>query len=132
MKEYSLEGKKGFGVLFESENWRIAYHVYEEAVNGMRAATQWGMHMDSQETFTLLQGTGYLVVQQQDGQLKKQRLEQYKMYMVECGEPHVLILTEQSKVLITENRNMEHTTNKPMTEEEMKNIKSFIREENRK
>ncbi len=70
MKEYSLEGKKGFGVLFESENWRIAYHVYEEAVNGMRAATQWGMHMDSQETFTLLQGTGYLVVQQQDGQLK--------------------------------------------------------------
>ncbi len=52
--------------------------------------------------------------------------------MVECGEPHVLILTEQSKVLITENRNMEHTTNKPMTEEEMKNIKSFIREENRK
>ena len=40
MKEYSLEGKKGFGVLFESENWRIAYHVYEEAVNGMRAVTQ--------------------------------------------------------------------------------------------
>ena len=123
--------KKGFGVFLESDDWRIAYHAYEEQVNGVSSIKNWGIHLDSGETFTLLEGNACLAVKSDAGHLQLHTLSKNDLYYVEAGERHILVLLEGAKVLITENRNMTNSCTEPVTKEEAKTIYTFMKGERR-
>ncbi|OUP83264.1 hypothetical protein B5F07_11335 [Lachnoclostridium sp. An169] len=129
MKKYSWDGKKGFGVFEESGQWRIAHHVYEETVNGMAAAGTWGIHRDSDEVFVLIRGSAALAVKgaEEDGRMSVFQLEKKQIYMVEAGEPHILILKEDTEVLVIENRNMDNSVKFAAQPEEKEKIETFMK-----
>lgn len=129
MKTYGWEERRGFGIFAESRGWRVAYHSYEESVNGISAAAEWGIHLDSDETFTLLSGKGYLAVKSREGALEICGLNPGELYIVEAGERHILVLKEGARVLITENRNMENSKKEPAQREELEQIRAFMKGE---
>ena len=122
MKEYSWIDRQGFGVFLESGGWRMGYHSYEESQNGLSSVKQWGIHVDSDEAFALLEGKAYLALRSPNGGCSIASLVQGDIYLVEKGEPHILILTEGTRILITENRDMSHTVNEPATAREIQMI----------
>lgn len=131
MIQYDLSGRRGFSVIHESTGWRIACHGYDPAVNGIGALGEWGIHLDSEEAFVLLQGRGVLAVQDEsgrnengrdesgqdengqgengqdeNGQIRVISMEPSRLYVVGAGERHAIALGEGSLVLIMENEDM--------------------------
>lgn len=126
MIQYDLSGRRGFSVIHESAGWRIACHGYDPAVNGIGALGEWGIHLDSEEAFVLLQGRGVLAVQDEsgrnengrdesgqdengqgeNGQIRVISMEPSRLYVVGAGERHAIALAEGSLVLIMENEDM--------------------------
>lgn len=131
MVQYDLSGRRGFSVIHESAGWRIACHGYEPEVNGIGALREWGIHLDSEEVFVLLQGRGVLAVQDErgqdengrdergqdengrdengrdeNGQVRVTSMEPSRLYVVGAGERHAIALAEGSLVLIMENEDM--------------------------
>lgn len=129
MEHKNWKKKKGFGVFLESGDWRIAYHAFEEQTNGESSIKKWGIHQDSGETFTLLEGEACLAVKDENGDVQLQRISRNDVYFVEAGERHILVLSEGTKVIITENKDMKNTVTEPVTEEDIKTIKTFLKGE---
>lgn len=99
----------GFRVIHESDGWRMAYHAYKKEVNSLSALKKWGVHVDSDEAFVLLKGSMLLATSgtlEHGTPVKVEIVQPGQMYCVEKGEKHALVLTEDSVVLIMENRDM--------------------------
>lgn len=127
MKQYDWTGRSGFGVFLESGGWRIAYHAYDEAVNGPSAVKNWGMHLDSDEMFVLLAGSAVLAVKSDAGEVRTARLIPGDVSLVETGERHILALTPGARVLIAENRNMDNSRTEPADDSEIAQIVRALR-----
>lgn len=121
MVQYDLSKRRGFSVIHESAGWRTACHGWDPAVNGIGALREWGIHLDSEEAFVLLQGRGVLAVQDEsgqgengqdesgqdaNGQVRVTSMEPSRLYVVGAGERHAIALAEDSLVLIMENEDM--------------------------
>lgn len=130
MEKISLTQRSGFEVIHNSVNWRIAVHAYEEAVNGITAFTEWGVHEDSQEAFILLEGEAWLVLSEvgedpKDYQLH--RLEKESVFVVQKKEYHSIILVPDSQVLIMENLDMSNSGKKPVDPKVIQAVKKSLK-----
>lgn len=116
MKLTTLKEKKGFEVLHDSTEWRIAIHAYEEKVNGKSSFKNWGRHMDSQEAFLLLKGKGWLITSPDGEEAMIHELTGEEIVVVESGERHAILLGEDSAALIIENEDMSNSVTEPIEE----------------
>lgn len=116
MTVHSFKEMTGFYVLHNSEDWRVALHAYDESVNGICALKNWGIHMDSEEAFALLEGRAVLLTKDSETSPKCCIMEKGKLYVVNAGERHGIGLLPGSRVLIMENRDMSRFCQEPITE----------------
>lgn len=119
MLETDMRAARGFEVLHDSKEWRIAAHTYEKEVNGIEAFLTWGIHETSEEAFLLLSGKGWLVTSREgkdpeDYQIHELSID--KLCVVEQAERHAIILTPGSQALIVENEDMSVSRTEPVTE----------------
>lgn len=117
MTVHSFRESSGFSVLHNSENWRVALHAYEESVNGISALKNWGIHVDSEEAFALLEGRAVLVTKNSGKRPECCIMEKGRLYVVNAGERHGIGLFPGSSVLIMENRDMSRFCQEPIEEE---------------
>ena len=94
MLKTSCEDRKGFEVLHNSEGWRLAIHAYEPDINGVPSLKNWGRHLDSQEAFLLLNGKGWLVICDDEGNYEVSQLSKTEILIVEKAERHAILLAE--------------------------------------
>lgn len=106
MVQYDLSKEHGFSVIHNSGGWRTACHCYEPSVNGIGALKEWGIHVDSEEAFLLMCGTGVLAVMDERGQVTVIPMEPFRLYVVGAGEMHAIALQSETRVLIMENADM--------------------------
>lgn len=117
MLKTSCEKRKGFEVLHNSEDWRLAIHAYEPEINGVPSLKNWGRHLDSQEAFLLLNGKGWLVTCDDNGSYEVADLSRTEILIVEKGERHAILLAEGAFALIVENKDMSNSVNEAMEPE---------------
>lgn len=120
---------KGFRVMHEYGGWRIAYHAYEEKINSIRALKNWGVHVDSDEAFVLVEGKAVLATSgtlEQPAPAIVEEIRPGNLYVVEHGERHAIALAEGAAVLIMENRDMSNFIETEINSEEMKKIKAYF------
>lgn len=122
MKQYEI-GARGFEVLHNSGGWRLAVHGYEEQTNGLSSLAQWGRHLDSEEAFVLLKGKAWLSERSEEGELRTEPLKPLKVYLVETGTRHAIVVAEDTQVLIAENRNMDNSVTEPISARELEQIR---------
>lgn len=117
MVNYDIGSNKGFEVVHNSKEWRIAVHTYEEKINGLDSFQNWGIHETSEEAFVLIKGQAWLIIvaegkKEEDFQI--QSLQMNQLYLVEQGERHAILLKEDSSVLIMENLDMSQSRSEPI------------------
>ncbi len=137
MLTYELRNHSGFDVIHNSTSWRIALHAYDAEVNGLESLKNWGFHRDSQEGFVLLKGAAWLLVLEESGDdqvgteetadgWKLYHLEPERLYVVQPGEGHAIVLKEDSEVLIIENRDMSQTDSRAIRQDVQMAVKKEI------
>lgn len=117
MTVHNFQEQSGFSVLHNSGDWRVALHAYEESVNGISALKNWGIHVDSEEAFAMLDGRAFLVTKNSGKSPECCIMEKGKLYVVNAGERHGIGLLPGSSVLIMENRDMSRFCQEPIEEE---------------
>ena len=126
MVNVSFGDRGGFSVLYNSTPWRTALHAWQEEVNGISALKEWGMHMDSEESFVLLCGSAVLASQDEEGRVTAVEMELYTQYVIGAGERHAVILREGARVFIAENRDMGNTKFVPMEKDALESIQKMF------
>ena len=106
MIQYNLASYSGFQVIHNSTEWRTAIHSYKKEINGIEALKDWGIHVDSEEAFVLLSGEAILAIKDDKEQVRIIKMNSLKKYVVAMAERHAIVLKENAKVLIMENRDM--------------------------
>ena len=127
MKQIGILQAKGFEVLHNSQGWRIAEHAYQPDVNGIPAFLTWGRHLDSEEAFLLLSGEGYLVTSKAGKDYHITPLKKGEICLVETGERHAILLSEDGRALIVENQDMSNSVTEPIDDELRKEILELLR-----
>lgn len=117
MKAYTLDQAKGFEVIHNSKEWRVAVHAYQPEVNGVPSFHLWGRHMDSEEGFVLLEGRGWLATSTDGKDFHIQELKHMELTLVEQAERHAILLEEGGRALIVENLDMSNSVNEEMDPE---------------
>lgn len=129
MLNYKIGNVSGFEVLHNSREWRIAVHSYEEKVNGLEAFQNWGIHETSEEAFVLLEGQAWLATSRA-GKLKDdfhiEPLQARRLYLVERGECHAILLKEDSSVLIMEDLDMSRSRIEPICESVIDAVRKVV------
>lgn len=87
------EPKHGF------ENWLVAYLTYAEEYDNITFVER---HMETDEVFVLLKGSGTLFIGED---LKQTKMEVNKIYNVQKATWHNIKVSKDALVLIVENRN---------------------------
>lgn len=106
MIQYDLASYSGFQVIHNSTEWRTAIHSYKKEINGIEVLKDWGIHVDSEEAFVLLSGEAILTIKDDKEQVRIIKMDPLKKYVVAMAERHAIVLKENAKVLIIENRDM--------------------------
>jgi hypothetical protein len=149
MLKYELDNRSGFEVVHNSAAWRIAVHAYAPEVNGLESFRNWGVHTDSEEGFVLLKGAAWLITSdapvvdptddakdaadEKIAQAAEKAegwelcsLEKEKLYLVQKGERHAILLKEGSQVLIMENQDMSRTYSQAISPDILEAVKQKI------
>ena len=96
----------GFRDLFFSSGWRVSYADYNAASNDVSSIHRMEKHLETDEAFSLIRGTVYLVSGGKGeciGPLDVRKLEQETLYVIGKGEWHVAVFQQGAAVLIIEN-----------------------------
>ena len=117
MVKYNIMGAKGFEVIHNSQEWRIAEHAFEENVNGVSSFVNWGRHLDSEEAFLLLCGKGWLVTSTDGFDYEIHPVKDGELQLVQTAERHAILLGDGARTLIVENQDMSHSVTEPIGEE---------------
>lgn len=104
IREYT---EPGYSPVIDYESWRVAVlnDIDELEVSNLKTMQK---HLLSDEVFVLLKGSCTLFTAgngKEVGMIQSTNLEPYKCYNVKAGVWHTHTLTENSSVLIVENRN---------------------------
>lgn len=101
IKEYS-QNRSGFDVVFKSEGWQMAVVTYDEQYDEKKH-THMARHMTTDEVFVLTDGSATLCTIDKDNEIAKISLAKNKMYVVEKGTWHSLILSRDAVAVAVEN-----------------------------
>lgn len=96
MQIENFEGED-FQVLFSNSGWKIGTLCYSKRFSSLSAKER---HLQTDEAFVLLKGAATLWVEGQTFAMQPCRL-----YLVNCGEWHHLIVSRDAVVLVVENSN---------------------------
>lgn len=125
IKEYTAPG---YSPVIDYESWRVAVlnSIDELDVENLKDMQK---HTLSDEVFVLLKGSCTLFTGGNGdtiGDISATTMEPLKMYNVKAGVWHTHTLTEDSSVLIVENRNTcdENSPRIDLTEEQLKQLKA--------
>ncbi|HIU75695.1 MAG TPA: hypothetical protein IAC62_07430 [Candidatus Pelethocola excrementipullorum] len=129
MVNYEIGNTKGFEVVHNSKEWRIAVHTYEKKVNGLEALQNWGIHETSEEAFVLMMGQAWLITAvegKREDDFQIHPLQMHQVYLVEQGERHAILLKEDSSVLIMENLDMNKSRNESICESIVEAVRKVV------
>lgn len=101
IKSYEKQ-KDGFSVVLKSDGWQMAVVTYEEQYD-IKNHTRMARHMTTDEVFTLIYGEAALYTADKDNKIEKINLEKGKIYCIEKGTWHSLILSKDALLIATEN-----------------------------
>jgi hypothetical protein len=96
----------GFRDLFFSKGWRVSFSDYDPFSNDASSIHKMEKHLETEEVFSLVRGTVYLVTGGKGaciGSLEAKKLKKETLYVVEKDEWHVAVFQQKSAVLIVEN-----------------------------
>ena len=104
MTEVIEIGLKGFNSVFKSDSWQIATITYDkgyskEGFNHMKR------HLTTDEVFTLINGNAVLHTAE-DGEFIDTNVEKGKIYCVRKGTWHYLEISEDSMLMVVENKDL--------------------------
>ncbi len=128
IKEYT---EPGYAPVIDYESWRVAVlnDIDELEVSNLRTMQK---HLLSDEVFVLLKGSCTLFTAgngKEVGTVRSTNLEPYKCYNVKAGVWHTHTLTENSSVLIVENRNTcdDNSPTVVLDEEQLRQLRESYR-----
>ncbi len=103
---------KGFAPLLITEQWQLAQLNYsrEQSPGEIKELE---MHLNTDETFTLLEGKAFLIAANEIENLEMIWLKKGRTYNIPKGVWHNIAMMEESSVLIAENANT-HVAEKPI------------------
>ena len=94
--------KDGFSIVLKSEGWQMAIVTYAEQYDEKNYKNI-ARHMTTDEVFTLIEGDATLCTTDENDKIQKIKLEKKKIYCIEKGTWHSLILSEDAVLVATEN-----------------------------
>ena len=101
IKEYERK-KDGFDIVMKSDGWQMAIVTYEEQYDA-KNRTKMARHLTTDEAFVLVEGDAVLYTADENEHLKEIKLEKNKIYVVEKGTWHALVLSRDAVAVATEN-----------------------------
>ena len=108
IQEYARK-KDGFDIVMKSDGWQMAVVTYEEQydeTNKKKVAR----HLSTDEAFVLIMGDAILFTTEENDQQKEIKLMKNKIYVVEKGTWHSLILSKDAIAVAVENANVKPET----------------------
>ncbi len=90
-------GGEDFTTLFTAAGWKIGSLCYSKRFSALTVAER---HLQTAEAFVLLKGNATLWVEGQSIKMQPCRL-----YLVDCGEWHHIVVSRNAVVLVAENSN---------------------------
>ncbi len=131
IKQYN---KPGYAPVIDFEAWRVAIlnDIDELEVHNLKTMQK---HQETDEVFVLLRGSCTLFTAgngEEVGAIQSTNLEPCKCYNVKAGVWHTHTLTENSSVLIVENRNTcdENSPVVQLTDEQIRQLQSSYHPDN--
>ena len=128
IREYN---EPGYAPVIDFESWRVAVlnDIDELELHNLKTMQK---HLESDEVFVLLKGSCTLFTAgngAEIGSIQGTGLEPYKCYNVKAGVWHTHTLTENSSVLIVENRDTcdENSPVIKLTEEQIQELRNCYR-----
>lgn len=128
IREYT---EPGYAPVIDYESWRVAVlnDIDELEVSNLRTMQK---HLLSDEVFVLLKGSCTLFTAgngEEPAAVHSTNLEPYKCYNVKAGVWHTHTLTENSSVLIVENRNTcdDNSPTAALSEEQIRQLRESYR-----
>ncbi|SKA76461.1 hypothetical protein SAMN05443428_101197 [Caloramator quimbayensis] len=126
----NIEGE-GFKPLIDFNSWRVAQNTYCNEINDIENVKTFGRHLETDEVFVLLEGQAALFTagfEEKMGEINVTVLEKNKLYNIKQNQWHALILNNNSKVLIIENRdtNEKNSNIYHITEDDRKKMKELL------
>lgn len=101
IKEYE-KNKDGFNVVMKSPLWQMAIVTYENQYDDENKE-KIARHMTTDEAFVLVDGTATLYTVDENDCLEGVPLEKNKIYVVEKGTWHSLVLSKDALAVAVEN-----------------------------
>jgi len=105
MKKIFEKEKDGFSIVLKSEGWQMAIVTYAEQYD-VKNYTKMARHMTTDEVFALIEGDATLCTINGNDNIEKIPLEKSKIYCIEKGTWHSLILSEDAVLVVTENKDV--------------------------
>ena len=97
--------KNGFSIVLKSDGWQMAIVTYAEQYD-VKNHTKMARHMTTDEVFALIEGDATLCTINKNDGIEKIPLEKNKIYCIEKGTWHSLVLSEDAVLVATENENI--------------------------
>ena len=97
--------KDGFSIVLKSEGWQMAIVTYAEQYD-VKNHTKMARHMTTDEVFALIKGKATIYTINEKNVIEKITLEKGKIYCIEKGTWHSLVLSEDAVLVATENANV--------------------------
>ena len=124
-----IEGN-GYTPLKDFESWRLAA-LLPSHTNAVDSVKVFGRHNTTDEVFTLLCGTAYMVTAGKSDDpinLNIVKLEQGTLFVVDAGEWHAAILEQDAQILITENRDTSDSNTEEIKPEQLVFIQTTVKD----
>ncbi len=91
-----------FQRLTSFDGWAIGFVRYGERFSKLGELER---HMETDEAFVLLEGSGTLYEQDEDGNLNEFPMEKCRVYMVTKGVWHHVTVSHDATIMVVENSN---------------------------
>ena len=101
IKEYERK-KDGFDIVMKSDSWQMAIVTYEEQYDA-KNRTKMARHLTTDEAFVLVEGDAVLYTADENNLQREIKLVKNKIYVVEKGTWHALVLSRDAVAVATEN-----------------------------
>lgn len=101
IREYERK-KDGFDIVMKSDGWQMAVVTYEDQYDE-KNSKKLARHLTTDEAFVLIDGKAHLCTTDENSQYKKTGLTKNKIYVVEKGTWHALVLSRDAVAVAVEN-----------------------------